>query len=960
MRRNNSGRLEFDFERVARGALQSIDAVLARWVPDGKRQGHEYVALNPVRNDQRTGSFSVNINTGAWADFATGDKGGDLIALVAYTDGIKQAEACKRLAEFLRIDSTKTTATSASLTSAATKPRENPYKPVLPIPASALTSMPAAHPKKGKPSRWWDYRDATGLLFRVARFDGVGSRGKEYAPLSYGTLDGRTGWHWKALPTPRPLYRLDEITARADAPVLLCEGEKDADAAVALFPDYVVSAWPGGAQAINEADFLPLKNRSVAFWRDNDAAGIKSVPKLIAALQASGAATVSLISLMPFAQYTPAQNAHGEALEAGGAWPEKAGAADAVSQGWAAAHIALLRDRGELIEVPPKAQPAKRAVDESQQAGEAMPLYRADASGVFCFNGERYQFVCDFLEVIALARSIDGREWSTLVRFRDHDGTEKQQIIPLSLFAADGARVIEMLLSLGLRIGTHREAKRKLLAYLQWAETVARVRLVNKMGWHGPKAFMLPDRVIGEPEEQLHFYSESPAQCKISSKGTLAEWRDDVAMHAVSNPLLSFAISAAFAPPLLDLLGSESTGFHFVGDSSVGKSTLLKIAASVYGDPSAYPRTWRHTDNALESTAAAHSDCLLILDEIGQCDPRIIGETMYMLGNGEGKSRANERGGARDVQHRWRLVFLSSGEKTLLDHMAEAGKKPAAGMEMRFLTIPACLRESESDRKLYGIFNVIYPHESGAALSGELLQCAADNHGTAFPSFLENLIRQDRKKIAEWLLTVREKFAADYLNGSASGQAKRAADKFALVGAAGELAIKWGIVGWPEGEALTSAGRCFRAWLDQRGGEGNHEERLMIEQVRHHFETYAESRYTRWEAAEPRIDEHAPRTMERYGFRKTEELRDPLVGDSTESIFYVFPESFRREICKGLDYKRVQRLLDDLGALQKEKDRYTGKARLPGLGKIPTSCYIVKFAALCESEELDQPIRVAA
>jgi uncharacterized protein (DUF927 family) len=55
-------------------------------------------------------------------------------------------------------------------------------------------------------------------------------------------------------------------------------------------------------------------------------------------------------------------------------------------------------------------------------------------------------------------------------------------------------------------------------------------------------------------------------------------------------------------------------------------------------------RSWRSTDNALESIAAAHSDGLLVLDEIGMCDPRIICETVYMLGNGSGKARANDRG----------------------------------------------------------------------------------------------------------------------------------------------------------------------------------------------------------------------------------------------------------------------------------------------------------------------------
>lgn len=84
-----------DIKCIALSALSSIDRVLDRWAPGGKRQGHEYLPTNPTRSDSKAGSFSINLNTGAWSDFATGDKGGDLVALVAYLEGIKLGEAAK-------------------------------------------------------------------------------------------------------------------------------------------------------------------------------------------------------------------------------------------------------------------------------------------------------------------------------------------------------------------------------------------------------------------------------------------------------------------------------------------------------------------------------------------------------------------------------------------------------------------------------------------------------------------------------------------------------------------------------------------------------------------------------------------------------------------------------------------------------------------------------------------------
>ena len=73
-----------DFARLHRAALGRLPEILARWLPGGRIEGREYVVRNPKRLDQRPGSFKVNLDTGRWGDFATGDKGGDPISLAAY------------------------------------------------------------------------------------------------------------------------------------------------------------------------------------------------------------------------------------------------------------------------------------------------------------------------------------------------------------------------------------------------------------------------------------------------------------------------------------------------------------------------------------------------------------------------------------------------------------------------------------------------------------------------------------------------------------------------------------------------------------------------------------------------------------------------------------------------------------------------------------------------------------
>ncbi len=97
-------RRAINFARIADAALDHADRLARRWLPDGRCEGTEWVARNPRREDRRLGSFKINLKTGRWSDFATGDAGGDLIALAAYLFHLDQAEAARKIAAALGID----------------------------------------------------------------------------------------------------------------------------------------------------------------------------------------------------------------------------------------------------------------------------------------------------------------------------------------------------------------------------------------------------------------------------------------------------------------------------------------------------------------------------------------------------------------------------------------------------------------------------------------------------------------------------------------------------------------------------------------------------------------------------------------------------------------------------------------------------------------------------------------
>lgn len=952
-----------DFKAVAAAALAAADAVLSRWLPDGRRHGGEYLARNPTRDDRRPGSFSINAHTGAWMDGATGDKGGDFVALVAYLDRVKQNEAARRLAEFLRIDPVsavpavprsrqeKTASNDNGLhavesgtaagTAAgpavpargpdpATPPAWTPAPPDAPQP-------PARHRQHGEPSARWCYRDADGaVLGYVCRFDlppaedGSGG-GKQVLPLVW-TPDG---WRWRGLPVPRPLYGLDRLAARPDAPVLICEGEKAADAAALLFPEYVATTSPNGANAAGKADWRPLAGRSCVLWPDADAPGTAYAEAVERLAEAAGARCMRLD--LRELRRTPGTDAEGrpsfEAWEAGRELADGWDAADALAEGWTAGHMAELQRQLQFLDgclfVP---TPAQRAAAPAAVAFvphfELLQKWHEDTQGrrrgpgLYWHGCDRQgeplapEWISDPLHVLACTRDQRGEAWGRLLAFEDREGRRHEWAMPMELLRSDGAELRGELLRLGLIFATGPRARQRLADYIAQERPADFARCVERTGWHGD-AFVLPHRTFGEGAERVLFQAETTAGHAFSERGTLAEWRTHVAAHCIGNSRLLLAASCGFAALLLGRIGEESGGIHLRGASSTGKTTALHVAASLFGPPGQYVQRWRATANGLEAIAVQHSDCLLILDELAQVDPKDAGEAAYLLANGQGKARAGRSGGAR-ARASWRLLFLSAGEISLSEHMRAAGKRAHAGQEIRLADLDA-----DAGRG-FGIFENLHGRADGAALSRELTEAAGRYHGTAAPAFLSALLA-DLAALPGTVEALRRAWLARHLPAGASGQAHRVAGRFALVGIAGELASRYAVTGWPQGAALEAAAVCWRAWLEGRGGPGNAEPAAMLDQVRRFLLAHGEARFADLDGSDDR------RTIvNRAGFRE----RTPAGGWR-----YLIPAEGWPEVCSGFEPKAVAALLAARGCLDTEDGRTTRRERLPGLGRV--RCYVV-------------------
>jgi len=274
-----------DFAAVNAAALAGLRALLPTWLPGGTFAGNEFSSRNPTRDDATPGSFSVNASTGIWADFATGDKGGDPISLYAYIKRIKQGESCKEIAAHLGMSQRRA---DQSRTMVFPAPADAPPAPTKwgRIEADKWVPYPISltHP----------YRTATGGLYGyVVRYETP--TGKETVPLTaWKHESGAVKWHQKSFPKPRPLYNLDRLAHAPAAAVVLVEGEKCADALQGIVDgamkqaDIVATTWPGGARAIQHADLSPLRGRAVILWPDNDIPGRRAMDDAAATLAGYG------------------------------------------------------------------------------------------------------------------------------------------------------------------------------------------------------------------------------------------------------------------------------------------------------------------------------------------------------------------------------------------------------------------------------------------------------------------------------------------------------------------------------------------------------------------------------------------------------------------------------------------------------------------------------------------------
>lgn len=373
------------------------------------------------------------------------------------------------------------------------------------------------------------------------------------------------------------------------------------------------------------------------------------------------------------------------------------------------------------------------------------------------------------------------------------------------------------------------EHSKHMAKYLtQEVRRVRKLKLARKPGWVDDETFVFPGRTIGKA--RCRFDPSALDINPFESAGTLEETQTHILSLCPGNPTLIHGICVALSGALLKPVGLEGGGFHYVGDSSSGKTLILKVAGSVYGVPERMLGSWDKTNNGLEAACVSRNHTVAIFDEISRISPKELQGNIYKALNGTGRGRMDQYLNARETKT-WLVNLLSSGEHSSSVHAGLSGDVLKAGAQLRMIDVDAGERR-------YRAFDDIHGFESAKAFHDTLTRLVGRHYGVIGPAFIEALIeRASPEEIRDSYQQNRQAFSVS------EAQAARVSDRFALCATAGELGIKFGVLPWEPGTALNACRTLFYEWMSSVGG-GNAEDRQILQCLNDFILKFGDSRFT--------------------------------------------------------------------------------------------------------------------
>ncbi|MCW7555544.1 DUF927 domain-containing protein [Endozoicomonas gorgoniicola] len=542
-------------------------------------------------------------------------------------------------------------------------------------------------------------------------------------------------------------------------------------------------------------------------------------------------------------------------------------------------------------------------------------------------------------------------EWGMVVKFFDFRWNIKSLAFPMSRLSESGGKLGMELRNQGAALVAGKE--KWLCRYFDFmASQNQKFSLAaTKLGWFEKDrehVFVMPEHIIGNTDQEIIFQTSmaSDAKC-LSPKGTLTEWQKHIADPALGNPIPMFAIMCALAGPLVKLGRGESAGFHFYGTTSGGKTTLIQMAASVWGDGTdpqegaehTSIRKWHSTGNALEATAQMHNDIVLCLDEISQVDPAELGNIIYMLSGGQPKARSQIEGGLKK-QNTWRVLFLSNGEKTIGQILQQVGQAEKGGQRHRLPDIPC----DQPDGNGSGVF-LDYHKQNPKVFVDDIKDACGSYFGSAGPTFVSYLIALMKEKGSLQLIGELKERVRDLEQKLCEGindlpnDGMRVIRRLAIVGVAGMYAsniqlenLKGAeILSWELKDIFLALAHIRNLWLKELGEERSETDRALA-----HFRSELLSNMAFFQNVN-----HEVMVQNRLGWRN-------------EDYVMVLPKAMNH-LAGDFDKNTILKEIKKQGKLKHEKDRLTYKLCTAKGEKSRPSVYWVNISFLGDVDNTPDP-----
>lgn len=533
---------------------------------------------------------------------------------------------------------------------------------------------------------------------------------------------------------------------------------------------------------------------------------------------------------------------------------------------------------------------------------------------------ENENWICDKLEL--LGEGFEGNRAFYVFQFT-HPDTKKPVIEPLSFSEFGSKSGWDRLADLGLKM----TAKTNLTAYLvehfhrkSSIENLARYDITTQTGWQNV-AYLLPNgEILGNETNKVlfKFKNLNEEENHYKPKGTLDQWREQIADKVKGNWGFMLSMAVSFSAPLLKILNLDSFGVHIYNDSSKGKTTAIYVANSIWGNPKGILRSWNNTENAILGYAEQQNDGFLSLDELGQAkDIKELEKIAYSLFNEMGRGRLTKELAKKAVK-RWKITALSTGERSLEDFLQSKGAKIHTGQLVRLLNIPTSEIEQLNGFKS--------PKEQAEHLKEQALE----NYGAVGREWVAFIMTHKEQIKAEYKIN-RQKWGSKTETHSSQVQ-RVAADRFSILETA--LNMAQAFTGWSKEENEKAINRAFSEWLAVFG-ERSKTETKIIERINGFLLENAETAF--FQVVGGSVSNKEVRGSMGYRF-----LADNA-SDRSREHFYIFSHSFKNQLKSDDDLNIILKTLESVKMTEKSNEQ-----KYPYLHKLSAKldrnrprCYLV-------------------